>query len=336
MSNVRRTPHLRSGVRPALAGLATAAMVLAACGDDGGERSTPTTLVDGKPLVVVTYSILGDVVSQLVGDAATVQVIIPNGQDPHDYAPSAQDVELMRGAALVVANGLDLEEGMEDAIHGIEDDNIPVFFATDHVTLRELGEDEKAAHDGEKAEDDHGHGDDHGHDHGSEDPHIWTDPLVMKEMAPALATELETRLGVQLDDRLAAVEAAMDAADAEVREVMAAIPAGECRLVTGHESLGYFADRYGCELIGAVIPSLSSTAEATAKDLAELTEVAQGAGVRAIFTELGTPSAVADQVAEAVGVPVIELPTHNLPGDGGYAGFVVEIATLITGGLTAA
>ena len=80
----------------AVAGASLATTSLVACGsDDGGsgERSSSTVLVDGKPLVVVTYSILGDVVSQLVGDAATVRVIIPNGQDPHDYAPSAQDVE---------------------------------------------------------------------------------------------------------------------------------------------------------------------------------------------------------------------------------------------------
>ena len=321
--------------------LAVASLV-AACGDDGpAERTTDTVLVDGKPLVVVTYSVLGDVVSQLVGDAAVVQVIIPNGQDPHDYAPSAKDVETMRGAALVVSNGLDLEEGMEDALHSLEDDGIPVFHATDHISVRELSESEQAieeaAHsdEGEAGHSDDGH-DDHGHGHGSEDPHIWTDPLVMKEMAPELTTQLETVLGVQLDDQLAALEAEMDSLDAQVREIMSAVPAGECRLVTGHESLGYFADRYGCELIGAVIPSLSSTAEASAKELADLLDVASAAGVKAIFTELGTPADVAEQVAAEVGVPLVELPSHNLPETGGYAAFITELATKVANGLTGA
>jgi zinc/manganese transport system substrate-binding protein len=121
-----------------------------------------------------------------------------------------------------------------------------------------------------------------------------------------------------------------------VREIMSAVPAGECRLVTGHESLGYFADRYGCELIGAVIPSLSSTAETSAKDLSELLEVTKAAGVRAIFTEVGTPQAVAEQVAAEVGVPLVELPSHNLPETGGYQAFVVELATKVAAGLTGA
>ncbi len=141
----RRRPL--AGRAAAAAGIALVATSLVSCGsDDGGsgERSSGTVLVDGKPLVVVTYSILGDVVSQLVGDAATVRVIIPNGQDPHDYAPSAQDVEQMNGAALVVANGLALEEGMEDVLDTLGDDGVPVFDATDHVELRELGADEQA------------------------------------------------------------------------------------------------------------------------------------------------------------------------------------------------
>ncbi len=329
-----RRRHGPVGRGPVGLWLVAVAALLASCGDDGGtgERTTSTVLVDGKPLIVVTYSVLGDVVSQLVEDAATVQVIIPNGQDPHDYAPSAQDVEAMRGAALVVSNGLDLEEGMEDALTSLEGDGIPVFHASDHVTLRELSEEEQPID--EAAHSDPGHSDEHGH--GGEDPHLWADPLVMQEMAPALAAQLEQVLGVNLDDELAAVEAEMTELDDEVREIMSVVPSGECRLVTGHESLGYFADRYGCELIGAVIPSLSSSAEASAKDLAELLDVATSAGVAAIFTEVGTPSDVAAQVASEVGVPLIELPSHSLPATGGYQAFIIELATKVAAGLTGA
>jgi zinc/manganese transport system substrate-binding protein len=267
-------------------------------------------------VVVVTYSILGDVVQQLVGDAADVRVLIPNGQDPHEFAPSARDVEALRGATLVVANGLDLEEGLADALDEAADDGTPVFHVTDHVTLRALDPDDPEFDD-----------------HQGKDPHVWTDPLLMQEMAPALVAELE-QLGLALDDRLAAFEADMVALDGQVREILRSIPAGGCRLVTGHESLGYFAERYGCEVIGAVIPSLSSTAEASAKDLADLANAAEEAGVAAIFTEVGTPAQVAEQVASEVGVPLVELPSHALPDTGGYHAFEVELATKIVAGLT--
>ena len=151
-----------------------------------------------------------------------------------------------------------------------------------------------------------------------------------------MAARLEELLGVDLDARLAAFESAMTDLDARVREVLSVVPEGQCILVTGHDSLGYFADRYGCHVIGAVIPSLSSTAEASAKDLADLLQVAEDAGVRAIFTEVGTPRQVAQQVADDVGVPLVELPSHNLPDEGGYQAFIIDLATKIAQGLAPA
>jgi len=75
-----------------------------------------------------------------------------------------------------------------------------------------------------------------------------------------------------------------------------------------------------------VIPSLSSGAEPSAGELAELRRVAQRAGVAAIFTEVGTPSRVAEQIAREVGVPLVELSTHVVPQGGGYRQFVLSLA----------
>lgn len=288
--------------------------------------------MDGAPLVLVTYSVLGDVVRQLVGEAATVEVIIPNGQDPHDYEASARDVEQMAGAAMVVTNGLGLEEGLVESIESIERDGVPVFRAADHVTVRQLGPDEPVPEHDDDGHDDES--DDDSHDEG--DPHLWTDPLTMAELVPELGRQLSTVLGVDLAPQVAAFEASMAELDAQVRDILSVVPAGRCTLVTGHDSLGYFAERYGCDVIGAVIPSLSSTATASAKDLAELLDLATEAEVGAIFTELGTPSQVAEQVADEVGVPLIELPTHDVPDAGGYEAFITQLATRIADGLAPA
>jgi zinc/manganese transport system substrate-binding protein len=281
--------------------------------------TTTTTTIDERPVVVVTYSILGDIVSRLVGDAARVEVVVPDGSDPHEFSASAQDIERMMSAALVVANGLNLEEGLSDALGQVAAANVALFEAAAHITVRELGKD------------DHDH--DHDHDHEGGDPHLWTSAAAMTEMVPALTDALEAALAVDLAADEAEVLAALTALDSEVQAIIDRIPDGGCKLVTGHESLGYFADRYGCELIGAVIPSLSSTAEASAKELAELQQVAAEAGVGAIFTEAGTPADVAEQVAAAVGVPLVELPSHDLPDDGGYEAFLTELATRIADAL---
>jgi ABC-type Zn uptake system ZnuABC Zn-binding protein ZnuA len=101
-SMIDARPLLRLSLRSAwLAGVAMAAIVLAACGSGAG-----STADDDRPSVVVTYAVLGAVVADLVGDAANVTVLMGDGVDPHDWAPSARDIETVTNADLVVANGL--------------------------------------------------------------------------------------------------------------------------------------------------------------------------------------------------------------------------------------
>jgi zinc/manganese transport system substrate-binding protein len=116
--------------------------------------------------------------------------------------------------------------------------------------------------------------------------------------------------------------------------MVAAIPEENRKLVTGHESMGYFAQRYGFKLVGAIIPSLSSQAEVSASELAALKELIEGNSVKAIFTELGTPAAVANAISEETGVQVVELTTHSLPDDGSYFTFLRNIASTITNALS--
>ena len=102
-----------------------ALVAVAACGSNDSSS--------GRPTVVATTAILGAVVSDAVGDAADVVVLVPNGVDPHDWEPSAKDVEAINGADLVVANGLGLEEKLVETLESAEKDGVRVFRATDHI-----------------------------------------------------------------------------------------------------------------------------------------------------------------------------------------------------------
>ena len=309
-----------------MAAAAVSAVLLAAAGCGDSESSTS----GDKKTVVVTYSVLGAVVRDVVGDAADVVVLMPNGIDPHDWEPSAKDIEAVTSADLVVANGLELEETLEDTLAEAADSGVAVFFAGDHVAVRSIG-------DGEIPADEHAEeGDEHAHEHGvgSNDPHLWMSPVVMAEVAAALVPVL-VEAGIDVEDRGDTVAADLIALDAEVASVLASIPEEDRTLVTGHESLGYFADQYDFRLVGAVVPSLSSQAEASAGELAELKEKIEAEGVRVIFTEIGTPAAVVDALAAEAGVDVVELGTHNLPDDGTYRSFMLAIAEAIAAGLSA-
>jgi zinc/manganese transport system substrate-binding protein len=295
-------------------GVLAGALALAGCG--GEATAEPGSAPEQGTTIVVTYPILGSLVTDLAGDEASVTVLMANGADPHEWQPSAKDVETLGSADLVVVNGLDLEEGLDDVLDEVRRSGVPVFAASDHVDVRVLG-------GGEPAEE----------DAGTPDPHIWTDPLAMERVVAALATTLESELGLDVAARASELEGRLVALDAEIAETLSVVPDTERKLVTGHESMGYFADRYGFELVGAVVPSVSSQAEASAGELAELKELIEREGVRAIFTELGTSSQVAESIAGEAGAAVVELPSHTLPADGSYFTFVRNIAAAIAGAL---
>jgi zinc/manganese transport system substrate-binding protein len=157
----------------------------------------------------------------------------------------------------------------------------------------------------------------------------------MKQMVPALIEALEEATNTDLSAAADELTLMFESSHTEVLTIMDSLGDVPCTLVTGHESMRYFADRYGCDIVGAIIPGLSSTAEATAGALADLKEKAVEAQVRAIFVDEGTPSKVADQIASEVGVEVHELASHTVPDEGGYMAYVVAIADVIVDGLTA-
>ncbi len=270
---------------------------------------------------MVTYSILGAVVRDLVGDAANVVVLMPNGADPHEWAPSAKDIETVTHADLLVENGLGLEGGMDNAFAQAEAAGVKRFVASDHVTVRRVGSGEGVdAADPDQAP-------------GAEDPHLWMDPLTVRDAMDALAGDLGAALGIDATARSRDLDARLAALDERVASTLAVVPPALRTLVTGHESLGYFARRYDLRLIGAIVPSLTTSAEPSAADIAALVAKIRAANVPAIFTELGTSPKVAQAIGDETGAKVIELTTHALPPDASYDTFLVNIATTIADNL---
>ena len=274
-----------------------------------------------KKSIVVTYSILGSIVKELVGDKATVSVSVPNGLDPHEWEPSARDIEAINKADLIVENGLGLEGGMEKTLQAARDSGVKLFTASDYIGVRHVGPGEGIpSGDPDQVI-------------GAADPHLWMDPIAMKSVVEGLASELLKDLNLDVSSQALDLENRLDSLNKEVADTVAAIPQENRNLVTGHESMGYFAQRYGFKLVGVIIPSLSTQAEVSAEDLAALKKAIEDNHVKAIFTELGTSPAVAKAIGDETGVKVVELTTHVLPSDGSYFTFLRNIAGVITNAL---
>jgi len=285
---------------------------------------TAVAAARGPKTIVVTYSILGSIVQDLAGDQFRVVTLIPNGLDVHEWEPSAKDIETLNHADLVIENGLNLEGGMGKALAQARAAGLRFFTASDYITVRHVAAGEGIpSGDPDQAL-------------GAADPHIWTNPENMKAIVDALAPVLQrdfasalTDGGAGLTARREALDKKLDALDAQIRAEVAGLPPANRKLVTGHESLGYFAQHYGFKLIGAVIPSISTEAESSAADLADLDRLIAANHVKVIFTELGTPPATVKALANQAKVKTVILITHYLPPDGSYFTFERNLATAI-------
>lgn len=275
-----------------------AALFVAGCGGDGGGD-------DSRPSIVVTTSILGDVVEQLVGGDAEVIIVMPAGADPHDFQASARQANEMREADALVANGAGFEHGLEDVVEAARSDGVPTFEAIRVVDTIPLG---GAAGADEGA--------------GAVDPHFFTDPdrmaavveeleTFLAETVPALDTDALHEAGASYREELAAL-------GAEIEDRLADVAPADRVLVTNHEVFSYFADRFGFEVVGVVVPGGGTGETGNARDLAALADVVRERGVPAIFVDASSPAELARTLAAEVGtdVDVVELYTESL-GDGG-------------------
>jgi zinc/manganese transport system substrate-binding protein len=259
-----------------------------------------------RPNIVVSYSVLGSVVSDLVGDSATVTVLIPDGQDPHEFQPSARDIETINNASIVISNGLDFEEGLLEVLATAESNGVMQYRVGNNIKQRTV--------EGE---------------HVIADPHLWLSPDNFIQALPSLTDAINAATGLSLDPTTESNQ--LTQLDKDVSATMSAI--NSCVLVTGHDELGYFADHYGCKIIGAIIPGLSTTSEGTAKQLAVLKDMAVANQVKAIFTGLGTPQNIADQLANELGIKAVTLSTHYLHDAANYREFMLNLANQIVDAL---
>jgi len=332
---IRRT-NLRTSGWPAFWAIIFLALVLAGCGATAGDDRQQGLRI------VATTSVWGDVVEEIVGNDATVDVLIPPGADAHDYETTPQQVASLRDADLVVANGLALEEGLVDVLESAVSDGANVLeLASRLEPLPFAGHDEEDEHheDEDHAEDetheDEDHAEDEAHEdedhaHEGDDPHVWFDPNRV-----ARATELIASRLAELDDsvdwaaRAAAYSDRLIEADMEIAAILEVVPAENRKLVTNHDALGYFADRYGFDVIAVVIPGGSTLGDPSSAEMAELVEKIEHEGIRTIFAETSQPTRLAEAVASEVGddISIVELYTGSLGEPGSEADTLIGMLT---------
>ena len=297
----------------ALAGVALGGLSSACGGAEGAD--------DGRLHLVASTGFLADLTRNVAGDRLAVSSLIPPDTDPHAFEPTPTDLRTVLEADLVVLNGAGLEGRLADTVREAGGD-VPIVEASEGIAPRtpqpgEPTHEDEAADEGDAA-------------HEAEaDPHFWLDPtLAMRyvstirdaliELDPAGAGEYRRNA-----DRYIAE---LDELDRWIAEQIETIPPADRQLVMNHVSHGYFADRYGLRIVGAVIPSVSSGDTPSARDLAGLTATIRDTGVKAIFVDSGENPELSRQIARETGIRVVDdLRVHSLSEPGGGAATYVEL-----------
>ncbi len=270
--------------------LATVAVLLAAVAIGCGESESAGS--GGALEVVATTTQAADLARNVGGERVSVTGLLSANSDPHDYELRPRDVESIADADLVVRSGGEVDEWLDEAIEASGTD-APVLDLAAHVTRR------------------------------GEDPHWWQDPINVERAVPALRKAMasaDAGGSATYRERAESYAARVRRLDAAVERCVAGIPATARKLVTSHDALGYYADRYGIEVIGTVIPSLSTEAQPSAGDTAALIETIREERVKAIFAESSVSPKVEEAIAREAGARVgAELWADSLgpPGSGG-------------------
>lgn len=287
--------------------LLAGAVFLTACNGSGDD--------DGRLQIVATTTIWGDVVTQITGELADVEVLIPAGADAHEYEPSPQQLAAVQRADLVLVNGLGLEAGLIDLLDSAAADGANILELAPELDPLPYSEHEDEAHEE--------NGD---HSHRDLDPHVWFD-LGRVEIAVHLIADQLSSLDDSVDwaERAETYSQKLRAADQEVTGILDQVAPERRKLVTNHDSLGYLAARYGYQVIGVVIPGGSTLVDPSSAEIAGLVAEMIEEDVNVIFAETSHPIRLAETVAAEVGeqVAVVELYTGSL----GEAGSDAETLT---------
>ncbi|WNO76882.1 zinc ABC transporter substrate-binding protein AztC [Streptomyces sp. AM8-1-1] len=291
--------------------------------------ATACTTGQDQPSIVVTTNILGDITREIVGDEADITVLMKPNADPHSFGLSAVQAAELERADLVVYNGLGLEENVLRHVGAARESGVATFAvgeAADPLTFH-------TADDGGPEQEDE-----------QSDPHFWTDPDRVRRATGLIADQVIEHVdGVDGN----AIRANADRYGEELADLTTwmeksfeRVPKDKRALVTNHHVFGYLADRFGFQVIGAVIPSGTTLASPSSSDLRSLTDAMERAGVRTVFADSSQPTRLAEVLRTELGgrVQVVALYSESLTAQGEgpdtYLRMMRANTTAMTDGLT--
>ncbi|MDA2953879.1 MAG: metal ABC transporter substrate-binding protein, partial [Actinomycetota bacterium] len=290
--------------------MAATGLIATGCGSDSSASATAPAADATR--AVVTFSILDDVVRNVGGDCVDTTVLVGADGDAHMFEPTPKDATALKEADVVISNGLGFEPWLVD-LYSSSGSAATQVVAMSGVTSIE-GEDAHADEGGAKAEREDAH---------EVDPHAWQDPANMRKAVAKVSDALvaaNPECAPRIRENAARYDAELLALDAEIASAVKSVPRDERIIITTHDSLGYFAKRYGFGVDTALGSFTTESAEPSPQQIASLADDIKKEGVKAIFVENIGGSDVIDRLATEAGVQVAPPLYTDALGEEGSAG----------------
>jgi zinc/manganese transport system substrate-binding protein len=283
--------------------LLLAAILIAGCAPApaGGPPSAGTL-----PKVLATETFLGDIAQNVAGNRVVVDTLLPVGVDPHEFQLTPRDTIQITQSQLLVVNGLGYETWLNKSLRDSGTQRL-VIVASDGLTANP----------------------DPTGEHPAGDPHMWMNPLnvvhYVENVRDGLSKADPAGAAVYASNANAYITQLNDL-DQWIRTQVATLPINGRLLVTNHDALGYFSAAYGFKLVGAIIPSVTSEASPSARQMADLIQTIKSSGAPAIFLDVSENQDLARQIASESGARVVtDLYVETLSAPDGPAPTYLEM-----------
>jgi ABC-type Zn uptake system ZnuABC Zn-binding protein ZnuA len=285
----RRSRGLRLTIvrrQVAILGLVAVAIALGACSDPFPSPA------DGRLRVVATTTQVGEAAGGVGGADIALTVLLRPGAEAHEFEITPPAAAALEKSDVILESGAGLETWLQHPLTTLGGaDRLRDMSAGVHLRAPDVAGGT-----------------------GAVDPHYWLsapNAIRMVENVRDALTAARPDLGAAFADRAAAYVARLRKADADIRHLMAEIPAARRGIVTNHDALGYFMDAYGLRFVGSIFPSLDVSADPNPAQLAQLSDTIRIKAVTAIFSESAVNPKLARAIADETGARVVDRPLYT-------------------------
>ena len=250
--------------------------------------------------MVASFSILGDLVRNVGGNAVEVTTLVGPDSDAHVYSPTPADAKKIADAKLIVVNGLGFEGWVARLVQS-SGTKAKIVTASNGIVPLRSGNDA--------------------------DPHAWQSVNNAKIYVGNISMAITAADPSAADQLMANTQgylAKLDALDREVRDAVAKIPPARRKVISTHNAFGYFAAAYGIEFIAPL--GVSTKSEPSARDIAKIITQIRQAKIPAVFLENVSDPRLIQRISAETGAKVGgTLYSDGLTGEKGDAPTYIDM-----------